>query len=111
MKDKDIINIEREQKKLIIPVQKDIIVQFVIKLEHEEIAIKHFFDCLINGFITGDQRICSYLDDNMDKTRARFKRRMLKKEREQMKETENKFGLNKQEIEDMYDFFEEEEDI
>lgn len=84
--------------------------ELLIKIRHENLNWKRFFGFLINGFIEDDSRIMEYIDLQMVNIRAKSRTKVLQKERELVEETKDIFGLDNDEISDIYDILEEEFD-
>lgn len=80
----------------------------LIKIRHENLGWKRFFSFLIQGFLDDDPKIMEYLDSRMKNIRAKSRTKVLVKEREMAEETKKKFGLDEDEIQNIYDLFEEE---
>lgn len=84
--------------------------ELLIKIRHENLNWKKFFGFLINGFVEDDPRIIEYIDLQMMNIRAKSRTKVLQKERELVEETKDVFGLDNDEISDIYDILEEEFD-
>jgi len=82
----------------------------LIKIRHENLGWKRFFSFLIQGFIDDDLRIAGYLDERMKNIRAKYRTKALNKERKLTEETKKMFGLDEEDIENIYDILEEEFD-
>lgn len=82
--------------------------ELLIKIRHENLNWKRFFNFLIQGFIEDDPSIMEYLDMQMVDLRAKARSKIIKKERKMVQDTIEVFGLDKNEIDDMYDILEEE---
>lgn len=82
----------------------------LIKIRHENLGWKRFFSFLVQGFLDDDQRIMSYLDERMLNIRTKNRTSVLQKERILTQETKDKFGLNEDEIVNIYEILEEEFD-
>lgn len=80
----------------------------LIKIRHENLNWKRFFRILVKGFLEDDPGIMEYIDHEMCEIRAKGRTKVLKKERKQTEETIRVFGLDEEEIEDIYDILEEE---
>lgn len=84
--------------------------RLLIKIRHENLNWKRFFDFLIEGFIEDDPGIMEYLDYKMADIRAKSRTKNLQKERKNVKDTIDVFGLDENDIQDIYDILEEEFD-
>ena len=81
-----------------------------IRLQHDDLSQSEFFRAIVTGYIEKDSRVLDYLYEwrELNKSYSKSKRakseRLLKKGRQ----IESKFGLNKNEIESIFDLLEEE---
>lgn len=82
--------------------------ELLIKIRHENLNWKRFFGFLIKGFVEDDSRIMEYIDLQMMDIRAKSRTKVLHKEREATQQTKDIFGLDEEEIQDIYDILEEE---
>jgi len=82
--------------------------RLLIKIRHENLNWKRFFNMMISGFIEDDPMIMQYIDLQMSLIRSKSRTKKLIKEREKMQETIKVFGLDENEIDDIYDMLEEE---
>lgn len=87
--------------------------RLIIKLRHEGLSRAEFYRALTLGWIEDnpllDDFIRSYKEQK--ETFRKSRQKTLDKERERTKETNLKFGLDPDEIEDMFDIIEEEMDL
>ena len=83
----------------------------LIKIRHENLGWRSFFQILIKGFLNDDPGVMNYIDSEMAATRTKNRSKILKKEREMYKETIQKFALDPEDIEDIYDILEEEVEV
>jgi uncharacterized protein YeeX (DUF496 family) len=80
--------------------------QLVLKLKHDGIKQAAFFRSIITGYLAGDDRIQSYIEEVSTLSKERkSKSRALKK---QGQNTMNDFGFTDGEIENIFDLIEEE---
>lgn len=87
--------------------------RLIIKLRHHRMGQGEFFRALVKGYVEDDPLIDDFFE-KYRKTKENYsgiKEKILKKERIKTKDIENKFALSDDEIEDIYDLFEEESDI
>jgi hypothetical protein len=84
--------------------------RLLIKIRHENLNWKRFFGFLIEGFIDDDPGIMNYIDAKMADVRIKGRSKILKKERKEFQQTIEVFGLDENEIHDIYDILEEEFD-
>lgn len=80
----------------------------LIKIRHENLNWRKFFRILIKGFLEDDIGIMNYIDNELAAQRSKARTKVLKKEREEYKETIKVFGLDPEDIDDIYDILEEE---
>lgn len=81
---------------------------FLIKIRHENISFRRFFQILIDAFLKDDPRINEIIDEAVKDERFKYRSEIIRKEREKMRKTVRQFKLNPDEIEDIYDLFEDE---
>ena len=105
---KNFLDESRTGKKATIYAPEKLFADFILKLHHENIKFRRFFRIIIEGFVTGDERLRSYVDEKIIKHRTKTHTEALIKERDSEKKIEEQFGLNPEEIEDIYDILEEE---
>ena len=84
--------------------------RLLIKIRHENLNWKRFFNMMIKGFLEDDPRIMEYIDLEMSEIRSKSRTKKLQKERVKVQETIEIFGLDKDDIDDLYDILEEEFD-
>ena len=74
--------------------------KLTIRLKHDNIRQSDFFRGLITGYLNGDERICSYVDDikPQSKTRKRKSKNLIEKGQDSL---EN-FGFSEKEISNIY---------
>jgi hypothetical protein len=83
--------------------------RLMIKLRHEELTKKEFFIAIINGFLEDEPNLKEFLKAyRKSKGYAQWKEEVLDKEIEDGKIEMRKFGLDKDEIDDIYDLFDDE---
>ena len=85
-------------------------VNLKIRLELDGFTQSHFFRAIITGYLEKDENILKYIDDYKEKSRSQgiAKRKIINKNLDNAKKIENKFALNKNEIEDIFDIIAEE---
>lgn len=101
---------EKPTRSITLNVPNDIYKRLLIKIRHENLGWKSFFNMVIDGFIDDDPLIMEYIDLQMASRRAKKRTAILKKERKLVQETIDVFGLDKDDISDIYDILEEEFD-
>jgi hypothetical protein len=83
--------------------------RLMIKLRHEELTKKEFFLAIIKGFLEDEPNLKEFLKAyRKSKGYAMWKEEVLDKEIEDGKIEMRKFGLDKDEIDDIYDLFDDE---
>ena len=83
--------------------------RLMIKLRHEELTKKEFFIAIIKGFLEDEPNLRAFLKEyRKSKGYAQWKEEVLDKEIEEGKIEMRKFGLDKDEIDDIYNLFDEE---
>jgi hypothetical protein len=83
--------------------------RLMIKLRHEELTKKEFFIAIIKGFLEDEPNLKEFLKAyRKSKGYAQWKEEVLDKEIEDGKIEMRKFGLDKDEIDDIYDLFDDE---
>lgn len=85
-----------------------IYMELLIKIRHENLNWKRFFNFMIDGFLKDDPGIMEYIDYQMADIRAKKRTKVLQKERKDVKTTIDVFGLDENEIQDIYDILEDE---
>jgi len=80
--------------------------QLIIKLQNAGMTQSAFFRHLITGFLNGDSRIVSYIDDVKDQSKIR--KAKTKRLREQGAKALEEFGLSEQQLIDVFDIIAEE---
>jgi hypothetical protein len=81
-----------------------------IRLQYDGFTQSHFFRAIITGYLEKDENLLRYLDEYKGKhlSQGINKRKHIKKNILIGKETENKFALDDNEIEDIFDIIAEE---
>jgi hypothetical protein len=80
-----------------------------IRLHYDEIKIKEFFNSVVQGYIDQDEHIVSFIEEQKEKKRVSMaKRKRIKNMSTKRKDTINKFGLDKSDIENIFDILEKE---
>jgi hypothetical protein len=85
--------------------------RLMIKLRHEELTKKEFFIAIIKGFLEDEPNLKQFLKAyRKTKGYAQWKEEVLDKEIEDGKIEMRKFGLDKDEVQDLYDIFDLEDE-
>ena len=80
--------------------------QLVVRLRHDKISQASFFRHLISGYIDGDDRIVSYINEVSENSKTRqAKSKRLKEKGEKQLES---LGLSDRERENIFDLLEQE---
>jgi hypothetical protein len=84
--------------------------KLLIKLKHEGITKREFFRGIVNGFLEEDPQFMRYLLDLKKRKNlyTQTKQKILDKERKVSYNTEKQLGLSKDEVNDLFDMFDEE---
>lgn len=83
--------------------------RLMIKLRNEEMTKKEFFIAIIKGFLEDEPNLRAFLKEyRKSKGYAQWKEEVLDKEIEEGKIEMRKFSLDKDEIDDIYDLFDQE---
>lgn len=101
---------EDKQRSITIHISPKKYMDLLIKIRHENVGWKRFFGLLIDGYVDDDPDLMRYVDRYMSSIRSKTRTKKLEKEREKVEETIKIFGLDENEIEDIYDILEEEYD-
>ena len=80
--------------------------KLILKLRHDGVTQSKFFRAIIAGYLDGDERIQSYIDDM--KPQNKKKKAKSKQLRDKGKQKMEDFGLNEGEIQNILDLIEEE---
>jgi len=100
----------KQQKKIAIQSTDKVHAELKIRLKYDGLTQQFFFGSLVEGYLRRDENIMIFVaqlkEDNKIQTIS--KRRKVKKMNEAASETETKFGLNKEEIESIFDIIQEE---
>lgn len=99
---------ERKGRQVTLTLPDKTYMDLLIKIRHENLNWKRFFRILIKGFLEDDPGMMEYIDYEMAAHRTKSRTKVLQKEREDVQETIKQFGLDEDEIEDIYDILEDE---
>ena len=83
---------------------------FRIKLKNEGMNQSQFFRAMITGYLSNNDNINQYLDGYKEKEniQSKSRRKILTRENSNESLTVETFGINEQEIENIFDLIEEE---
>ena len=84
--------------------------KLLVKLKHEGITKRQFFRGVVASFLEDEPYFSEYILEFKKRKSlyAKGKQKILDKEREVSDSIDKKFGLSKDEVEDMFDIFDEE---
>lgn len=87
--------------------------RLIIKLRHESLSRAEFYRAITLGFIEDNAFLDNFILDYKKKKEffRKGRQKILNKEREMSSETTKRFGLDPDEIEDLFDLFEEEQGL
>ncbi len=87
--------------------------KLLIRLKHEGITKREFFRGVVASFLEEDPSFMQYILEFKKRKHlyVKSKQKVLDKEREVCDNVEKQFGLSSDEIEDLFDMFEEEMDL
>lgn len=100
----------REGRKIILALPEKLLADFAIKLHHEGIPFRKFFRTMVEGFVQDDPNLLMFLEKAFREERPKYLMKVVEREKVETKEVEAKFGLDPNEIEDIYDILEEDLD-
>tara|TARA_R110000824_G_scaffold11622_14_gene50990 strand:+ start:13649 stop:13981 length:333 start_codon:yes stop_codon:yes gene_type:complete len=100
-----------DAKSIHFPSLEELHVNLMLKLNFDDMTKFFFFNEYIKGYITEDASLMPYINKIKEKSMLARKFRLKKARvlRAQEEEIKNKFALNTDEIEDIFDFIEREE--
>ena len=84
--------------------------ELLIRLKHDGLTKTKFFRAILTGYLERDEDIISFLDSFKESpgSQSKNKTKKLKKIEKSEKETKNKFGLDTEDIENIFDMLEKE---
>lgn len=85
-------------------------VELKIRLKHDELTQAEFFRTLVTGYLKKDKDILTFLHRYMEEEGRQSKKHLSKNKQlvEEGRESESKFALDDDEIENIFDLLEEE---
>jgi len=80
-----------------------------VRCQYDGISQSQFFRMMISGYLEGDANIVSYIDSFKEKhsIQGKAKRAYIEKMYDKRLDIQNKFALNEEEIESIYDILED----
>jgi hypothetical protein len=91
--------------KLFIEQEDSVIANLKLQFDYDRISKPAFFNIIIKAYLERDPRILSLLDENNKKPRSKEK---SDKDEKEFRETEKQFGLNENDIENIFDIISKE---
>jgi len=80
-----------------------------IRLHHDEIKIKEFFNEVVTGYINKNKNMIAFIDDIKEKKGvSQSHQNKIKNSREKQKNIVKQFALDKNDIENIFDILEKE---
>tara|TARA_R100001443_G_C3225755_1_gene147077 strand:+ start:53 stop:385 length:333 start_codon:yes stop_codon:yes gene_type:complete len=81
-----------------------------IRLQHDDLTQSEFFRAMLTGYINKDSRVLSFLYEwrEINKSYSKVKRAKSEKLLRKGRDMASKFGLDQNEIEDIFDLLEQE---
>lgn len=80
-----------------------------VRLHYDEIKIREFFNEIVGAYINKNVHIMNFIEELKEKKKmSNTRRNKVKKANEKESETIKQFGLNKEDIEDIFDILEKE---
>ena len=103
----------KERKKIMFYDSADRQTRLKIRCMHDEISQSQFFRMMVTGYIESDEMICSFLDKCKEKyqLQGQQKRKKINQAHDAAQKTIQKFGLDKEEVENIFDIIETETQI
>ena len=100
----------REGKKIVFYDTDKRHVELKIRLKHDQLTQAEFFRTLISGYLSKDKNILDFFDKYIEENGKQSKKNLIKNRQliEEGREINNKFALNQEEIENIFDLLEEE---
>ena len=77
-----------------------------IRLHHDEIKIKEFFNKMVQGYLEKNENLMAFVEEIKQTSQKR--RNKIKKSRAKERNTNREFGLDKNDIENIFDILEKE---
>lgn len=83
-----------------------------IRLHHDGLKIKEFFNRTVEAYVEGNENILAFVEElKKEKSVSKTKRNKMNKARQKQKETIKQFGLDKDDIENIFDILERENNL
>ena len=83
-----------------------------IRLHYDGLKIKEFFNKTVEAYVEGNENILAFVEElKKEKSISKTKRNKMNKARQKQKETIKQFGLDKDDIENIFDILEKENNL
>jgi hypothetical protein len=84
--------------------------EFLVRLKHDGLTKTKFFRALLSGYLDRDPKLVEFIEriKEDDKVQSKTKSTKIKKIEEKGKKSKNMFGLDKDDIENIFDMLEKE---
>jgi len=80
-----------------------------VRLHNDNIKIKEFFNEIIKAYVERDEHVINFVEELKEKKKiSKNMRKKATRSRQKQAQTTNQFGLNKNEIENIFDIIEKE---
>jgi len=80
-----------------------------VRLHYDEIKIREFFNGVVVAYVDKNEHIMNFIEELKEKKNlSKTRRNKIKRANEKQKETIKQFGLDKDDIEDIFDILERE---
>lgn len=98
----------KEKKKICFSSIHKTHVELKLRLNYDRIKIKDFFNEIINGYLEENEHIMKYIDHIQEKNNllSKIKKKKREKIRQNKSEVIKQFGLNQEDIENIFDILE-----
>ena len=83
-----------------------------IRLHYDGLKIKEFFNKTVEAYVEGNENILAFVEElKKEKSISKTKRNKMNKARQKQKETIKQFGLDRDDIESIFDILEKENNL
>jgi hypothetical protein len=84
--------------------------EFLVRLKHDGLTKTKFFRALLSGYLNRDPELVGFIEriKENDQIQSKTKSTKIKKIEEKGEKSKNMFGLNKDDIENIFDMLEKE---
>jgi hypothetical protein len=91
------------EKKVVTFVDENFHGRFRIQLRYDDLAQAKFFRICMEAYESRNPEFMEFLYRKLENEKSRKKKRMIKKDTNEMRKNEENFGLNDDEIKDIFD--------